>query len=390
MLLKTIKDFVSKNNYLPLLVILFYLSEACTKVLKKLHFPFYNVSGAIKASFIVLAIIFCLYAFSAYRKSILKFLIILGLIFIVGQLSFNQWNFDASYLFSNSIFFGRYILIFVIAAYIGGIYEINYNHNNYRVFEAVIVVNSLAVFFGFIFQISLFKTYSSARFGYSGLFIVSSIATYFYALSISYYLVKIIREHKGYIAFSLVIIASVLVGTKALLLFIGFSVINLIWHFKLYQKKFFLLILAGGVMIIYLIKDWLVSFLKLNTVLSNVYEEHGLLTMLTSYRDINFISVVNEVILQQWGILNFLIGGTNFTEYRIEFDFLDIVLFFGICGSLIYLYTYFRKIIRFTFFQGFQRNQIIFLLIIGFLSGTFFNSGPLALYLILVLNRLKS
>ena len=64
-------------------------------------------------------------------------------------------------------------------------------------------------------------------------------------------------------------------------------------------------------------------------------------------------------------------------------------LFFGIVGSIIYLGFYFKTIFKFSKLTPFAKIQLLFLLCVALLSGTFFNNAPVALYLLVVLSSLN-
>ena len=145
------------------------------------------------------------------------------------------------------------------------------------------------------------------------------------------------------------------------------------------------MLLAASVALLVLFREPLQVFLKKTfAVLLNVYQESGFITMITSYRNINLQTDFLDMIETHWGFINYLVGGTNFTKYRVEFDFIDVLLFFGIVGGSLYLVSYFRYIIRFSELRRFGKIQIGFLLGIGFLSGTFFNNAPVAIYILVL------
>lgn len=136
-------------------------------------------------------------------------------------------------------------------------------------------------------------------------------------------------------------------------------------------------------------RDILLEFFQKHfNVFTRLYDEYGLITMLTSYRDLNlkknFLPTINE----KWNVINYLFGGTDFEKYRVEFEIYDIILFWGILGGVCYLYFYNRFILKVKKLSPFGKKQILFLLVIALLSGTFFNNGPLVIYLLVVLNFL--
>lgn len=137
--------------------------------------------------------------------------------------------------------------------------------------------------------------------------------------------------------------------------------------------------------------NFIINFLKNKyDTLYRVYEKHDLITMLTSYRNLKLKENFIPVITDNWSFTNYLFGGTDFVKYRVEFELFDVFLFWGIIGSLIYFYFYFTKVISFKRIVNFGKIQVVFLLIIAMLSGTYFNNAPVALYLLVVLSSLRT
>jgi hypothetical protein len=67
-----------------------------------------------------------------------------------------------------------------------------------------------------------------------------------------------------------------------------------------------------------------------------IYEKHGLITFITSKRDLLFKDAI-AYIQEHWNALNYAIGGIDLKIYRVEFEFVDIFLFLGIIGTLVYI-----------------------------------------------------
>ena len=289
------------------------------------------------------------------------------------------------HLFKNFIFHSRYLFIFSILLFYDGLDAIPINKSVLKTFEWIIVINTLAIFGGFILDIDMLSSYQGDRFGFNGFFIVPSIATFFYAISLSYLAFSLKKNNQYKVFFMAVLIACLLVGTKALLLFVAASLAHLFLIHKMYlRKKFYVLLAASGALLILFREPLQAFFKKTFAVLLNVYQESGFITMVTSYRNINLKTDLVNMADAHWSFVNYLVGGTNFTKYRVEFDFIDVLLFFGIAGGGLYLIYYFRYIIRFSELTRFGKIQIGFLLGIGFLSGTFFNNAPVALYTIVL------
>lgn len=375
-----------KADYLllPFVLIVFYVSEALTKAAYFLKIGFYNYSAIIKAAFILFALLFLIYK---KKYSWLWFFFGLFAVFLIGQAAFNDWTFNKEIFFSNLIYFGRYLLIFFIVLVFNP-YKKTFSSSAFLTFEIILIFNSLLVIAGAVFGIELFRTYPY-RYGYNGFFMTPTVISYFNAIGLIYYFRKILNGKKSYLPLVIIVAASLFTGTKGILFFMLFSFIHLFFLKKLYKKP---MVWGAGVFVIlmaFIYRNPLTGFLASRyDTLYKVYQKDGWLSALTSYRDRNLLEVIELLKSHGWSAVNWVFGGLDFELYRVEFDFLDVILFFGLLGGFIYFRQYFTKVIRFTKLDNFSKIQLILLLATGALSGTFFNSGPMALYLVMVINYL--
>ncbi len=393
--MKTIRRYsnFSKDAFIQIVLIAFFISEALTKIGQFYKLEFYNFSALAKGSFCVFAIFYSLRHLTPQRRKILLFLLILTVFFLLGQLSF-QKEFSPNLIYENFIFFSRYVFIFILSLLFSKDFFKSINSKYASIFEKIIIINSLLIIIGLIFDIRLFQTYKYAlRFGYSGLFIVPSLVSYFYALALTYFLHIYITKKEKLFELILVCCVCFLTGTKALLLFFILTGIHFIIISKWYKKKIFYGSISVIILTLYFIKDSIYGFLKSKFHrLYEVYNEQDLITMLTSFRNQNLKEEFVPLIKENWGFLNYLFGGTDFGKYRIEFEIFDVFLFFGIIGTLLFLGYYIIYIIRFKELVPFGKIQVLLLLLTLLLSGNFFNNAPIALYFLIVLAclRLKS
>lgn len=377
-------NFTREPISLIVLLIFLFAGDVLVKLCVYAHLEFHNYSAITRGLFFLVSILMAFINPTPFRKKTLLFLGILTLLFFIGQYTFVPYGFE-DHLFKNFIFLSRYLFVFSILLFYNGTYNIPINKSVLNVFEAIIIVNTVAIFIGFLFDIDMLSSYQGNRFGFDGFFMVPSIATFFYAISLSYLAFNFTKNNTYKLFFTLVLIACLLVGTKALLLFVVATLIHLLVSQRVYlNKKFYLLVVCSGALLILIREPVEAFFRKTFAVLLNVYHESGFITMVTSYRNINLQTDLFDMAKTHWGFINYLIGGTNFTIYRVEFDFIDVLLFYGIAGGGLYLVYYFSHVIRFTELSGFGKIQMGFLLGIGFLSGTFFNNAPVAIYILII------
>ena len=376
--------FTKSSKSLAALLLIFFAADVLVKLCVYAHLDFHNFGALIRGLFFLLSLVISFLSPSRFRKNILLFIAALTLFFFVGQYTFSPSGFE-DHLFKNFIFHSRYLFIFSIVLFYDGLQNLPINKRVKKTFEWIILINTTAIFGGFLLDIDMLSSYQGDRFGFNGFFTVPSTATFFYAISLSYLAFNFKKTNLYKLFFAAVLIACLLVGTKALLLFAAATVVHLFLRHKVYLRKKFYILLAASVALLVLFREPLqVFFKKTFAVLLNVYQESGFITMITSYRNINLQTDLVNMAEAHWGFINYLVGGTNFTKYRVEFDFIDVLLFFGIIGGGLYLVSYFRYIIRFSELRRFGKIQIGFLLGIGFLSGTFFNNAPVAIYILVL------
>lgn len=370
---------------LPLLIIIFFLADAATKILRNNYASFYNISALAKAAFMVLALVIAIRQLTPFKKRILTVIGGLIAIYCLGTAFTNEWQFQLAIFTENAIFLGRFLLIFFLLLYFDDPYKMKWSSSTSNAFEAVILLNSLLILISAVAGLKVFETYMGSRFGYSGVFAASSMGTYFYAIAITYCVSKYRNTKTGLSLMALVVIASLFVGTKALWLFVVLSALHFIVASKVYKKPWFIVLCFASLTAAFFFRKRLLDLLASNQEITRVYQEEGFFTMLTSYRNQKAQYVYDSLISESWTLGNYLFGGTKFTVYRMEFGFLDLFLFFGLLGGTLYLFYYFTKVLRLREFLIFERIQLLFLLGIALLSGTFFNNGVIPMYLFVMI-----
>lgn len=379
------KDFIRVENLPVVVLVIFFLSEAFTTIAFKSHWSFYNFSLIAKAIFLV-AIGIKVFTKGFPSRNILWFLLGMGLVFLIGQLSFNDFT-PGENFYQNCIYFGRYLFVFFVFFFLMNKEE-KFSSRLFWVFEKLVILNSLLVLITILFNIQLFKTYYH-RFGSSGIFMTPSMITYFNALGLTYFLYQYLQTKKKLPELLLVFTVCFLSGTKALFLFVILTIIHVLILKRVYLKKAFYYVLGSLVFLAILLRNAFMGFFAKNfNPLIEAYEEYGLIAALTSLRSENLKQDFLPVIQEKWTFLNYFFGGTDFEKYRVEFEPFDVILFFGFAGALLYFIFYFRKIINFRKLSDFGKVQIAFLLLIIILSGNFFNNAPVGFYLLIVLNFL--
>jgi len=374
---KNIINWIFIDNFLSVLLVVFFCSEAYGKIIT-LSGNNTNIQSAIK--FVVL--IFISFKIVFYYKKYFHFLSIIGLsiCFLMGQY-FIPDGFSTNII----VLFLRYIFPLILFFYFNNhlIKSENSIKLLFKIFEVIIIINSFLIIFGFLFSIQFFETYKFSRFGYNGLLRTSSTSTYFYLISLFYFLYSYKEQFFNKWKSILVFVACFFVGTKSI--YLGLSVITLAYFFmriKNYKKKYllsFVILLITSIIGYFLFFE----FGKFN----QIRENHGLVSSIFSYRDQLFLNNTLPNIKENWNFINYLIGGLNNIFDRSQLDIIDLIHFWGFLGGAFYLLVYYKFFITFKlikidiFFIG-------FLILIIFFAGNFFTYNTIPIYLLIIREKM--
>jgi len=369
-----------------LLLMLFYSSEALFKYFMFIDYPNYRVSGVVK---IVVEIIMCYYILSSlskYRTSVIL-LILLFTSFYILQIS----DIELKHFLLNLEIFNNYVFIILLFLFIKKKQEFFFNQERkiaklFELFEYFILINSIIIIIGFIFQIEFFRTYyiGGDRFGYSGLFSKQSTAKYFYMIALAFFIYNRKFSIEKIISFIIIIIAAILTGTKATFLFVILLIpyLLLFYNFKYKKPMLIFLICLGGVVMIY--SNTIISYVLLKSpTFAPIVQEKGIITALFSYRDVLFKEHFIDVLNKKWGITNYLFGGTGISKeyYRTGFAIIDLFMVFGVIGGVIYVLLYFKTVLLIKFNPKSIYLIVAFFSIIS-ISGNFLPNASIAIYML--------
>ena len=310
-------------------------------------------------------------------KSVIKVLVV-GLFFILFSLSIYGYA-DLYVIFTWLLRFSKLLLPILLFDLLLKIKPVK-NSFVFNVYLTLIVVQVVVVLISAVFKLDLFRTYGGVRFGYAGFLFAQNEATFYYVIT-SVFVFKYWQNTKNIsylLILFLILIASVLLGTKAIFLFLGSFAVFLGWYYKLYTKISFWIggIIISGLFVTFLYKAGVVEY-----YLHQAGEE-GWMFMITSKRNI-LIQERLPVVFEQWHWYNYLFGGVNPATSFVEMDIIDLFLFGGLVGSILYYWLLFKTIFHFS-----KNNHLGWFLVsqyflIGGLAGHVFASGINAIYLAL-------
>lgn len=354
---------------LILVLLLFFGTEAYNKLSWYSNWQNNNLQKILKA------LVFIGLCGGLIFKNYKLFLSLVGLclIFAIGQ-----WQLIEGFSRDNLLYLSKFLFPILLFSLFK---EVKWRPSNklFSVYEFLVLLNSCLIIIGFIFSINYFKTYAGARFGYSGLMISSATATYFYSIAIFYffrrYKEKAIQKWK----FFGCVLASVFVGTKSIYLFLVLlAVFYIIRYVRSKNLKYvFLFIVASLAM------GFSIYLFYINPVFSRIRISVGILSSILSYRDQLFMERTLPFIEENWSVLNYLFGGVADFETRPQLEFFDLFYFWGIGGSLIYLFLYYYSYKPLKL----PKQEVLFfsfsLIIIMFLAGNFFYNASIPIYLLI-------
>lgn len=243
---------------------------------------------------------------------------------------------------------------------------------------------ALSTFIGLIFPSHVFHTYKNPnRFGVSGLLYPSSYVSYFYMISIM--LTYLLQEHftskKTYtILLYILSLAAIFSGTKSTYLFLILFYITYIIDKKYYTKKWLWMVAVAVIFGLITIRHKLASLFH---VLVELYQKEDFITFALSYRNI-YAQSTWLFIQENWSWRNYLFGGLDNVNKLTEMAFIDMFLNFGILGVALFLYLYYRLIIRhikWSYSSFILTTSMVLLIAIG---GNFFDRVYLAYWLALL------
>lgn len=362
----------------------FFAADFANKLLIYLEFNFTRVSIFFRSFYELLFFGVILFSPNKNRSVFLLTLFAVFLTFCLGQIVFSL-NVDLQDSFAEKIFiFNKYFFLFIIYFAIYKLQNFPDKFNDViRVMERLFLINAYLTIVGFIFSIDLLRTYinQSYRFGYSGVFWVQNEASLFCFLSISYFYYKQfilgIKSKSIYV----VLIASLVLGTKAIYLFLAML---LLFHFLYHSGIKTKVITALLTVAIYWFVSWFLKTEQAEMILAyfiSKMNSEGLWYMLFSGRTM-YLGEMQTKIIDHWSLINYFVGGLD--SFMIEMDLFDLYLFLGLFGTIIYFILLFATIFKFTLLKPFNLFFLFSFMTLALLGGHFFTSVITALYLCLI------
>lgn len=207
-----------------------------------------------------------------------------------------------------------------------------------KVVYKIVVINSLLVLLGIIFEIPLFKSYdpTSSRWGFSGML----NRNYSVILSSMFLIDQLYKSSLFRPTPILLIVSLVGSGTKAGLLSLALVILIVLIRSKLKKQ----LIVGTGSVLLILLPKWVGYFVEFSPFWKNVYIQHGPWGVLFSLRNKSF-SRLSEFVAESYSFKDWAFGGALRVEsLYVEMAPISVFSWTGIIG-LIVLFRFFYLLV---------------------------------------------
>jgi len=382
--------YIYSIDLLVIAFVTFYFTDGMSKILLRTGSDFHRYSAFVKGFFEIFILGFAIVTVTRSKLNLLASLGLFLISFLIGQF-FLSLNFPELLFYEN--FNSLFKYLFTLILFLLALDIIKNNEHPFRLFKyyrLILVFNSIVIILGFLLKIEMFKTYPGPwRFGYDGLTLAQNEASYIFIFAITtVYYRRFYLKIKEYF-FWVILISSLLVATKAVYLYL---VLLLLFH--IVKRVSIRNILTFGISL--LTVGYLLFSTAVNKIFKNSYDifmymyyKGGLWNALLSGRNDYIMDKLAPLVFEHWSFPNFFFGGQDVVSHYIEMGFIDLLLFFGIFGTILYLFIFYSIFKTIPFPRDFKIFFGISLTIIIATAGHFFESGIAGLHFIflLLINR---
>ncbi|WP_242203345.1 hypothetical protein [Aestuariivivens insulae] len=341
--LNQIIELKSNKKYLLIkILLLFILLHFFADFLCKLDYysdiEFPPMNRILKGVFLCFSLCYSIYNFVNHKHK--NIFLLFPLIFAFYIFKVNDYKNLETFI---RYFFWLGVLPLFYDIYLKKEYSIFFKDKVYFIFRSLILFNIIIIIVDIMLGFNYTKTYNGTRFGYNGILLNQMQTPYFYLT-----LLFVFQKKKNSLLLIMVAFLSILSGIKAaylgLFLFLIFKIGYINKNKISYKKQ---VISIGVVVTIFVF--WMYLFLQ-TKIFSYLRETHGIITALTSERNLNLKTILNELDNQNF---NFFIGSISLSSYRSEFGIVDIFLFLGFFGIVLY------TLLFVSIFKTFINNKLV-------------------------------
>lgn len=332
------KSFYKKNSGVTIIVSLaFYLMISIVQKAAKYYYSVDVIQPFVSLIKLLFLLFFVVVLAINYRivKSLLIYLLVYLVIYLIGNFNMfsdNNFDFYKSISDGNFFYFNKYLYPFIFI----GVVRLSENSKKttdlfFKIIEMVLLINAFFIFIGLLCSIDYFQSYpKSLRFGYSGLldriFLVN-----FSVIIISRWVFIKKMDWK----LCIICLGALLSGTKLIILY--FAILAIFYCYYKKKVKGILFLSSILVLIIVFYKEVIIFMAELFPFWQRFLIKKEYLTLILSQRDLNWNRAMGFLV-EHGTCKNLLVGGVEFPTYLVEMDFVDLFLFFGVFGGVLYLY----------------------------------------------------
>lgn len=360
-------SFIKKN-----LLVIFFLLMVVSDVLTKLMLSDFFVASKFVKAFLLIYLLF----YTLVKESnLVKYFSIAFILFAIGALSISFSRF----IDNIPQFFEYYFLIF---------FFILYRHKGApllkEILDIVFIFHAVIIIFAATFDFSFLKTYTySDRFGYTSFFNSQNEFSYIMIAGIVYYTSMIKKTSViSFIKLLIFLLASLIVGTKAILVFVVLFYVYILVMFT--KPRIYISFFIGMFAALSIFWNNLLLLLKSHySILYKVYQEEGLISFLSSKRSVYFVERFSKN-YEELGFLNYLLGSNNL-KYVYEMSFFDLLSFLGLFGVIIYTLIIKRYLLNYFARRRFLIAYLVLVTGLSFVAGYLFENASAQVYTLLVI-----
>lgn len=311
----------------PMVIIGFVIWTFCFDFLDKIEifydidFPKFN--RHLKIAIVVYSIGFMLISAPYVWKHLRYLIITLFALSAIFVLKYDYWD-----LYHQEFFRYCFILVFYPVIHYSFFKAKDQNLSNmfYKVLKILVIINLAAIFIGMVFNLQIFDTYQFHRPGYNGILLSQGLTPYVYlAASVMFW------TYKDNWMLVVLFLAATLSGVKGVYFGIFVLFIPLIWFDKKYSNTF--KIRMASLFSVAFIAVLAVIFMT--PTFMKVIKEDGFMSAIFSYR-LDYLHEMMETNPAE--SFNVFIGAVGLETIRLELQIVDILLFFGAIGLVVYIY----------------------------------------------------
>ncbi len=354
-------------------ILAMFVSDFIMKLYKIEAIPvYYRISGLVKIIFEVFLLIKAVQ--NGMKKEFWIIILVLIVSFFIGQYTLQDNNFFTTKLLSELTIGDTYHLnkyIFIVL-FVGVVQKMKnklaLSSKAVDMLVILLTINAVLIVLGTVFDINLFKSFpNSSRFGYSGLFTKSGESVLLYCIVAVHYYLKFLKNKR--IAPVIFFIGIALLSGKKIAILLPIALYVL--HFCMYSKHRVVYRGVGASIIavaLFFAENITRFTVRFFPFWEQILLENSLITVLTSTRNLALIKAKTYVV-EKWRFLNYIFGGVDYNNYKIEVDPFDLFVFFGLFGGGVYLWFIVKNYVM--PYTKMVKYSIVSLFVLGMIYGAF-------------------